>query len=122
MEKKIDQAQVRKVARLSRLDLTDAEVDEFTGQLSAILDYVDKMNGVLYNSISNGGLDQTNKKGLGTLFKTIAVQEGDFDTQNGRSRIQVFKDYIGEERLEQYKQDFPEKYNYLVEMDSRWIE
>ncbi len=44
MEKKIDQAQVRKVARLSRLDLTDSEVEEFTGQLSAILDYVEKMN------------------------------------------------------------------------------
>ena len=44
MGKKIDQAQVRKVAKLSRLDLTDAEVEEFTGQLSAILDYVAKMN------------------------------------------------------------------------------
>jgi len=44
MEKKIDQAQVRKVAKLSRLDLTDSEVEEFTGQLSAILDYVEKMN------------------------------------------------------------------------------
>ena len=44
MAEKIDQAQVRKVARLSRLDLTDAEVEEFTGQLSAILDYVEKMN------------------------------------------------------------------------------
>ena len=44
MEKKIDQTQVRKVARLSRLELTEAEVAEFTGQLSAILDYVEKMN------------------------------------------------------------------------------
>jgi len=44
MAEKIDQAQVRKVARLSRLDLTEAEVEEFTGQLSAILDYVAKMN------------------------------------------------------------------------------
>ena len=44
MAKKIDQAQVRKVARLSRLDLTEAEIEEFTGQLSAILDYVEKMN------------------------------------------------------------------------------
>jgi aspartyl-tRNA(Asn)/glutamyl-tRNA(Gln) amidotransferase subunit C len=42
--KKIDEAQVRKVAKLSRLELTDAEVQEFTGQLSAILDYVEKMN------------------------------------------------------------------------------
>jgi aspartyl-tRNA(Asn)/glutamyl-tRNA(Gln) amidotransferase subunit C len=39
MAKKIDAAQVRKVARLSRLDLT-----EFTPQLSEILDYVGKMN------------------------------------------------------------------------------
>ncbi|MFC1633680.1 Asp-tRNA(Asn)/Glu-tRNA(Gln) amidotransferase subunit GatC [Planctomycetota bacterium] len=44
MAKKIDEAQVRKVAKLSRLELTEAEVGEFTGQLSAILDYVEKMN------------------------------------------------------------------------------
>ncbi|MHC4462056.1 MAG: Asp-tRNA(Asn)/Glu-tRNA(Gln) amidotransferase subunit GatC [Planctomycetota bacterium] len=44
MVEKIDQAKVRKVARLSRLDLTEAEVEEFTCQLSAILDYVAKMN------------------------------------------------------------------------------
>ncbi|MFZ2148661.1 MAG: Asp-tRNA(Asn)/Glu-tRNA(Gln) amidotransferase subunit GatC [Sedimentisphaerales bacterium] len=44
MAEKIDQAQATKVARLSRLELTEAEIQEFTGQLSAILDYVEKMN------------------------------------------------------------------------------
>jgi len=44
MKKKIDQAQVRKVAKLSRLELTEAEVEEFTSQLSAIIDYFEKMN------------------------------------------------------------------------------
>ena len=44
MARKIDEPQVRKVARLSRLELTEAEIGEFTGQLSAILDYVEKMN------------------------------------------------------------------------------
>ena len=44
MTKKIDEAQVRKVAKLSRLELTEAEVAEFTGQLSTILAYVEKMN------------------------------------------------------------------------------
>ena len=44
MAEKIDEAQVRKVAKLSRLELTDTEVAEFTGQLSAILGYVEKMN------------------------------------------------------------------------------
>ncbi|MHC4757914.1 MAG: Asp-tRNA(Asn)/Glu-tRNA(Gln) amidotransferase subunit GatC [Planctomycetota bacterium] len=45
MEKrKIDKIQVEKIAKLSRLKLTNSELDEFTGQLSAILDYVEKMN------------------------------------------------------------------------------
>ena len=44
MAERIDESQVRKVAKLSRLELTDAEVAEFTGQLSAILGYVEKMN------------------------------------------------------------------------------
>jgi aspartyl-tRNA(Asn)/glutamyl-tRNA(Gln) amidotransferase subunit C len=44
MEKKIDEAEVKKVAKLSRLELSEAEVEEFTGQLRAILDYVAKMN------------------------------------------------------------------------------
>jgi aspartyl-tRNA(Asn)/glutamyl-tRNA(Gln) amidotransferase subunit C len=44
MDKRIDEAQVRKVAKLARLELSDAEVEEFAGQLSAILDYVARMN------------------------------------------------------------------------------
>lgn len=44
MKKKIDESQVKKVAKLSRLELTKAEIEEFTGQLSAILDYMEKMN------------------------------------------------------------------------------
>jgi len=44
MSQKIDREQVKKVAYLSRLELTEAEIEEFTGQLSAILDYVAKMN------------------------------------------------------------------------------
>ena len=44
MASKIDEAQVRKVAMLGRLDLTDEEVRQFTGQLEAVLAYMDKMN------------------------------------------------------------------------------
>jgi aspartyl-tRNA(Asn)/glutamyl-tRNA(Gln) amidotransferase subunit C len=43
MGQKIDETLVRKVAKLSRLQLSDAEVQEFAGQLEAILSYVDKM-------------------------------------------------------------------------------
>jgi len=44
MAKRIDEQLVRKVAHLSRLELSDEQVRDFTGQLSAILDYVAKMN------------------------------------------------------------------------------
>lgn len=40
----IDEAQVRRVAKLARLDLSDDEVNEFSGQLSAILKYIEKLN------------------------------------------------------------------------------
>ncbi|MFC1676478.1 Asp-tRNA(Asn)/Glu-tRNA(Gln) amidotransferase subunit GatC [Planctomycetota bacterium] len=44
MDKKIDAEQVRKTAKLARLDLSDSEVEQFSGQLSAIMEYVEKMN------------------------------------------------------------------------------
>lgn len=44
MAKKIDEAQVRDVAMLSRLNLSDAEVAKFSTQLSAILGYIEKLN------------------------------------------------------------------------------
>ena len=44
MAEKISESEVRKVAKLSRLELSDAEIQEFTHQLSAILEYVEKMN------------------------------------------------------------------------------
>jgi len=78
--KKIDEAQVRKVAKLSRLELTEAEVEEFTGQLGAILDYMEKMNELDTTNveplahclpISNVFRDDVVKESLGTE-KTLA--------------------------------------------------
>ncbi|HOK95642.1 MAG TPA: Asp-tRNA(Asn)/Glu-tRNA(Gln) amidotransferase subunit GatC [Anaerohalosphaeraceae bacterium] len=44
MAVKIDQNQVRRVALLSRLDLTDDEVRQFSVQLSAIVAYIEKLS------------------------------------------------------------------------------
>jgi aspartyl-tRNA(Asn)/glutamyl-tRNA(Gln) amidotransferase subunit C len=44
MDKKIDQDQVKNVAKLARLELTQEQTDEFSKQLSEILEYVEKMN------------------------------------------------------------------------------
>jgi len=41
---KISLADVEHVARLARLELTDEEATTFTGQMNAILAYVDKLN------------------------------------------------------------------------------
>lgn len=40
----IDIEQVRKVANLARLELSEAEEQQFTGQLNSILDYVQQLN------------------------------------------------------------------------------
>ena len=80
MAKRIDEAQVKKVAKLSRLDLTDAEVEEFASQLSAILEYVEKMNELDTDGVeplahclpvSNCFREDTVKESLGTE-KTLA--------------------------------------------------
>jgi aspartyl-tRNA(Asn)/glutamyl-tRNA(Gln) amidotransferase subunit C len=41
---KITRAEVEHVARLARLELTDEEQQTFTGQMDAILAYVEKLN------------------------------------------------------------------------------
>ncbi len=51
MDKKIDKSLVKKVAKLARLDLSDSEIDEFAGQLSAIIDYVERMNKLSTESV-----------------------------------------------------------------------
>lgn len=40
----IDRDQVLHVARLARLDLTDGEVERMTGELSSVLDHIEKIS------------------------------------------------------------------------------
>jgi aspartyl-tRNA(Asn)/glutamyl-tRNA(Gln) amidotransferase subunit C len=51
MAKKIDESQVRQVAKLSRLDLTDDEVARFSIELSAIVEYIEKLNELDIDSV-----------------------------------------------------------------------
>ena len=89
MKQKIDKAEVRKVAKLARLELSEAEVEEFTGQLSAILDYMEKMSELDTTDveplahclpISNVFREDAAKESLGTE-KTLAnapQRDGEF--------------------------------------------
>ncbi|HWP44287.1 MAG TPA: Asp-tRNA(Asn)/Glu-tRNA(Gln) amidotransferase subunit GatC [Blastocatellia bacterium] len=40
----ITKSDVEKIAELARLELTAEEIESFTGQLSSILSYIDKLN------------------------------------------------------------------------------
>jgi aspartyl-tRNA(Asn)/glutamyl-tRNA(Gln) amidotransferase subunit C len=42
----IDREQVLHVARLARLELSEPEVERMTGELSAILDHIEKISGL----------------------------------------------------------------------------
>ena len=89
MAEKIDSQQVRKVAKLSRLQLSEQEVKEFAGQLSAILEYIEKLNELDTNNveplahclpISNVFRTDEVKESMGTE-KTLAnapQKDGDF--------------------------------------------
>jgi aspartyl-tRNA(Asn)/glutamyl-tRNA(Gln) amidotransferase subunit C len=44
MDRKLTRSDVLKVARLARLKLTDAEVDDYTEKLGSVLEYVDLLN------------------------------------------------------------------------------
>ena len=80
MDKKIDKSQVKKVAKLARLELSEAETEEFAGQLNAIIDYVERMNKLNTEGVepmahclpvSNVFRDDIIKESLGTE-KTLA--------------------------------------------------
>jgi aspartyl-tRNA(Asn)/glutamyl-tRNA(Gln) amidotransferase subunit C len=89
MDKKIDKSQVKKVAKLARLELNEAEIEEFAGQLNAIIDYVERMNTLNTDGVeplahclpvSNVFREDIIKESLGTE-KTLAnapEQDGQF--------------------------------------------
>lgn len=52
MKNKIEKAQVEKIAKLAKLDLTEAEVTKFTAQLEEVIDYnVGKLNQVATDNV-----------------------------------------------------------------------
>jgi len=46
MSKKLTSEEVKKIAKLARLELTDEEVEKYSAQISAILDYVSQLDEV----------------------------------------------------------------------------
>ncbi len=75
MANKINQSQTRAVAKLARLALSEDEIAEFSSELSAILEYIEKLNELDTDSVEplahclpihNVFRDDTVKPSLGT--------------------------------------------------------
>ena len=58
----IDREQVRKVAHLARLELTAAEEEQFSGQLSSILEYFEQLSELNTDAVepTTRAIDQVN--------------------------------------------------------------
>jgi len=66
---KLTREDVLKLARLARISLTDDEVGEFSGELSAILQYVEQLD-----SVDTDGLKPTNQvTGLTNVMRADEV-------------------------------------------------
>lgn len=66
---KITKNDVLKLAKLSKLSLTDSELEEFTKEISSILDYVEQLQ-----TVDIGGLEPTQQvTGLVNVSRTDTV-------------------------------------------------
>ena len=71
-KKVIDEKAVKHVARLSRIELTKREIKEYSGQLAAILEYINKLNEVDSSLVSPTSHPI---EGLRNVFRKDAAQK-----------------------------------------------
>jgi aspartyl-tRNA(Asn)/glutamyl-tRNA(Gln) amidotransferase subunit C len=85
----IDREQVRKVALLARLELTEQQEEQFTTQLGSILDYFEQLSELDVNNVqpTTRAIDVSNVTRIDNLqpyldreaiFNNAPDQEGDF--------------------------------------------
>ena len=111
--------------RQEKIQLIDAQKKMQEERAGAIIRksavyYVDEINGVLWNSINNGDIKEMGNRGLGKIFKTIAIMDGDYD--DGRDKVEIFKEWFSEDILEAYKKAHPDRFNELVETREKTID
>ena len=82
--------------------------------------YVNEINDVLYNSIKNGDIWSMRKKGLGNIFKTIAIMDGDYD--DGRDKVEILNEHLSDKMLAYFRENYPDKYMELLEIKRQSID
>lgn len=75
---KLSRAEVLKLARLARLDLTDEEVEQFQEQLSEILQYVEQLQ-----AVDISGLEPTNQvTGLTNVTREDEIRDYGYEPRD----------------------------------------
>lgn len=85
---KLSRDDVLKLAQLARLDLTDEEVDEFSTELSEILQYVEQLG-----QVDVDGLKPTNQvTGLTNVMREDEIRDYGYEPTELRKNLPAVKD------------------------------
>ncbi|HVI60656.1 MAG TPA: Asp-tRNA(Asn)/Glu-tRNA(Gln) amidotransferase subunit GatC [Candidatus Saccharimonadales bacterium] len=85
---KLTREDILKLARLARLDLTDEEIDEFSGELTDILQYVEQLQ-----SVDVKGLKPTNQvTGLTNVTRPDEVRDYGYQAADLQKNLPAAKD------------------------------
>ena len=93
---KLSRDDILKLARLARLDVTDAEVEEYSRELSEVLQYVEQLS-----AVNIDGLKATNQvNGLTNVMRTDELKDYGYDVLELRKNLPSEKeDHIQVKRM-----------------------
>jgi hypothetical protein len=74
--------------------------------------YVNKINVAIFENIKGGNTEEVINKGIIDIFRDIAIMEGYYNED--RPKVEVLRDYLGEEKLDEYKAKYPNKYKEIL--------
>lgn len=105
---------------VKQMKSTFAEIDEAV-ILNPNEHYVNEINIRIQNVLKQGNLDYFDKITVPTLFKSLAIIEGDYN--DGQTQpLQLIRNWFGEPGIEQMKQRFPERYEQLRRLEKDSVE
>lgn len=99
MAKGLTEDQVKRVAKLAHIGLTEKEIEEFRGQLSAILDFVSKLQEVDTTNVKP--LSQTT--GLENVFRQDVVKPSFSQEQALANAPDQHKGYFKTKSIKEFK-------------------
>lgn len=73
--------------------------------------YAEKINLIILQAMQEGSLSRVEERGIIDLFRAVAILSGDYG--DGRKKIEVVQDYLGDKVFLEYKKNYPSQYRKL---------